>query len=247
MADTDVLLTDLTETTSPTEDAWLYIVNNPASAVDRKVSMTNAIRFGPALGALTATAAGTLTLTVASAPVQVLTGTTTHTVVLPVVTTLKLGFGFLIVNESTGVVTLNSSGGNLVRTILPMTRVQVFCVAITGTAAASWKEIYSGPRILQEAVYTTAPNCDLYDMQVLTAQDAPFTVAAPTGTPHAGQNYIFRFKDNATARGITWNAIYRAMGTALPATTVLSKTLYLGFKYNASDSKWDLLASAQQA
>jgi hypothetical protein len=46
---------------------------------------------------------------------------------------------------------------------------------------------------------------------------------------------------------LTWNAVFRAMWVALPSTTVLSKTLYLWFIYNATDTKWDLIASAQEA
>lgn len=101
--------------------------------------------------------------------------------------------------------------------------------------------------ILTEAVYLTAPNCDNYNMHIITAQNADFTVAAMIGAPTQGQKFIFRFKDNGTARAITWNAIYRAMGTALPSTTVINKTLYLGFFYNATDNKWDLVAAAQEA
>jgi len=56
-----------------------------------------------------------------------------------------------------------------------------------------------------------------------------------------------RIKDNGTARALTYNAVFRAMGNALPTTTVLSKTLYMGFIYNATDTKWDLVAVAQEA
>jgi hypothetical protein len=82
---------------------------------------------------------------------------------------------------------------------------------------------------------------------ILTAQAAAAAFGAPTGTPSQGQKLTVRIKDNGTARALTYNAIYRALGTALPTTTVLSKTLYLGFIYNATDTKWDLVASAQEA
>jgi hypothetical protein len=65
----------------------------------------------------------------------------------------------------------------------------------------------------------------------------------PTGTPTEGQQLIIRIKDNATARTLAWNAIYRASSDlALPTTTIVSKTVYLGFMYNSTDSKWDLLS-----
>lgn len=86
----------------------------------------------------TATSGGTLTLTVASAPNQFFTGSSDHTVTLPVVSTLQQGFTFFITNTSTGVVTVNSSGGNLVATVPPQATRQFMCILITGTDAASW-------------------------------------------------------------------------------------------------------------
>lgn len=82
---------------------------------------------------------------------------------------------------------------------------------------------------------------------ILTAQAAALTVAAPTGSPLDGQEMLFRFKDNGTARGITWNAIFRAVGVTLPITTVINKTLYVGAKYNSADTKWDVIAVGQEA
>jgi hypothetical protein len=66
----------------------------------------------------TVTSAGTLTLTAASNYQQFFTGTTTHTVVLPVASTMIVGQHFVIENNSTRAVTINSSGGNLVATPL---------------------------------------------------------------------------------------------------------------------------------
>ena len=90
---------------------------------------------------------------------------------------------------------------------------------------------------------TSTPTADTVDQWNVTALAVADTFAAPTGTPTDGQNLVIRIKDNGTARALSWNAIYRASSDlALPSTTILSKTLYLGFKYNAADSKWDLLA-----
>lgn len=87
----------------------------------------------------TATAAGTTTLTSDSSFYQVFTGTSTQTIVLPVVTTLIQGWTFHIVNNSTGNLTLNSSGANLVYTIPPGATVMATCILTTGTTAASWE------------------------------------------------------------------------------------------------------------
>jgi hypothetical protein len=37
------------------------------------------------------------------------------------------------------------------------------------------------------------------------------------------------------------------MGTSLPTTTTVNKTMYLGFIFNTTDTKWDLLSLAQEA
>jgi hypothetical protein len=94
-------------------------------------------------------------------------------------------------------------------------------------------------RVTSEASNATpTPNADTTDVHIITALAVAATFGAPTGTPTQGQQLIIRIKDNATARTLGWNAIYRAStDLALPTTTVISKTLYLGFIYNATDSK----------
>lgn len=92
--------------------------------------------------ATTATAAATTTLTVSSAYNQYFTGTTTQTAVMPVVTTLALGHPFRIVNNSTGVVTVQSSGANTIQTMAAGSTLYLTCIAITGTTAASWDAQY---------------------------------------------------------------------------------------------------------
>lgn len=79
---------------------------------------------------------------------------------------------------------------------------------------------------------------DMY-YQSLTAN---FEIAAPTGSPTNGQKLLLRFKDNGTARTLTWNAIYRAIGVTLPTSTVAGKTMYIGMVYNSTDTKWDVIA-----
>ena len=86
----------------------------------------------------TATAGMTTTLTVASTYAQFFTGSTTQTVVLPVTSTLVLGQAFYIVNNSTGVVTVQSSGGNTVIAMAANTTALVYCILTSGTTAASW-------------------------------------------------------------------------------------------------------------
>jgi hypothetical protein len=87
----------------------------------------------------TVTAAGTTTLTNASSYYQFFSGTTTQTVVLPVTSTLQTGWTFHIVNNSTGLVTVNSSGGNAVIVIPAGTTAMITCIGTTLTTAADWE------------------------------------------------------------------------------------------------------------
>ena len=94
--------------------------------------------------ATTATAAGTTTLTSLSKATQNFTGTQTQTIVLPVTSTLSLGFSFQILNNSTQSLTINSSGGNLIATLQTGFSGLFICTSLSGTTAASWDYQYSG-------------------------------------------------------------------------------------------------------
>lgn len=88
---------------------------------------------------------------------------------------------------------------------------------------------------------------DAVDEYTVTALAAAMTINAPSGTPVEGQKLLIRIKDNATARALSFSTgssgQFRASSDlALPTTTTLSKTLYTMFVYNATDSRWDLLA-----
>lgn len=108
-------------------------------------TLTAPIIDNPKLGySTTATAAGTTTLTVTSANQQFFTGTTTQTVVLPVTSTLALGMGYLIVNNSTGIVTVQSSGANAITTVDAGTSASFTCILTSGTTAASWDYDFVG-------------------------------------------------------------------------------------------------------
>jgi hypothetical protein len=92
-----------------------------------------------------------------------------------------------------------------------------------------------------------APDTSTTDLYVITALAGAAVIGAPApsgAAPVDGQGLMFRIKDNATARALSWNAIYRAgADVILPTTTVASKTMYVGFIYNAADSKWDLVST----
>lgn len=93
---------------------------------------------------------------------------------------------------------------------------------------------------------TITADSDAYDQYNVTALAVAATIAAPSGTPTDGQDLFFRFKDNGTARGLTWNAIFRAVSVILPTTTVINKVLYAWARYNAADTKWDVILVRQE-
>ena len=113
-----------------------------------------------------------------------------------------------------------------------------------------WRSTAATARRVQSVTdaATVTPAADTNDCVDITALAQAVTIAAPTGTPTNFQRLIIRFKDNGTARAITWNAAFVAGGVALPSTTVLSKILTVGFFYNTANSlnKWQCVASAQE-
>lgn len=93
---------------------------------------------------------------------------------------------------------------------------------------------------------TPTPNVDTTDEYVITALAVGATFGAPTGTLLNGKKLIIRIKDNGTSRSLAYNAIYRAVGVTLPTATTINKTIYLGMIYNSADSKWDVVAFAEE-
>jgi len=91
-----------------------------------------------------------------------------------------------------------------------------------------------------------------YDEYAITALANALTINADANaSPADGQKMMFRFKDNGTARALTWTTgatnAFRVVGVTLPTTTVASKIVYVGCIYNAADSRWDAVAVSQEA
>lgn len=106
---------------------------------------------------------------------------------------------------------------------------------------------YTTPSIAASAA-TLTPNVDQYSMWVLTAQAEACAVAAPTGTPTHGQVIEFEFRDDGTSRTWTFNVIF-VDGTGLDLldgsnqfASTINTWAYFQAKYNATVSKWHLVA-----
>lgn len=91
---------------------------------------------------------------------------------------------------------------------------------------------------------TPSINTDTTDIFTVTALATAITSMTTnlTGAPVNGQKLTVRIKDDGTARAITWGASFVARGASLPATTVISKYLYVGLIYNSTESVWDCVA-----
>ena len=168
----------------------------------------------------TATAAGTTTLTNTSNNQQVFTGTTTQTVVMPVASTVTVGTRYVIENNSTGNVTVNSSGSNLVATVYPGTSIKATCILASGTTAASWDVEYIGFNTMTgtgNAVFATSPTLSSPVITTpkiaigYTAKTAAYTVAS------GDEGYLFSMNNAATQQfNIPTDATFNfAIGTEI--------------------------------
>jgi len=128
-------------TTDGTATSWgtintgtVAIAGGGTGATTANAAMANLMGFTS-----TATAAGTTTLDNTSSYYQLFTGTTTQTVVLPVTSTLQTGWTFHICNNSSGTVTVQSSGLNTVISVIAGVTVMCTCIGTTLTTAADWE------------------------------------------------------------------------------------------------------------
>ncbi len=102
--------------------------------------------------ATTATAGATTTLTVSSAQNQEFTGTLAQTLVVPVTSTLIAGQQYYIINNSSGVVTVQSSGANTIQAMDANTSLFLTVVDTAVTTAAGWESAYIADTGLAGAV-----------------------------------------------------------------------------------------------
>lgn len=128
---------------------------------------------------------------------------------------------------------------------------QLIGVTPDGIQTLSNKRIDSRVSTTASATSVT-PDISSFDMYIFTALAAGLTINATTGgSPVNGSKLTFRFKDNGTARALTWTTSgsnsFRAIGITLPTTTTINKVTYVGCIYNSDESFWDVIAAVTQA
>lgn len=156
---------------------------------------------------------------------------------------------------STGSLTLGGALSNVslssqVTGTLPIANGGTGSTSFSGASIATYSgtETLTNKRITPRAVTTTSTatpsiNSDATDIYGLTALAVNITSVTVTGTPTDGQ-VLWVYIVGTGTRTISWGASFEASTVALPATTVSTNRLDVGFVWNAATSKWRCIASA---
>lgn len=117
-------------------------------------------------------------------------------------------------------------------------------VTYTGTETLTNKNIVERVVSIADATSITI-NADTTDIatQANTQVIGTLTINAPTGTPVNGQKLVLRLQ-STNVQTFSWNAIFTgSTDLSLPTTSSgSSKYDYVGFIYNSTATKWQLLA-----
>lgn len=173
----------------------------------------------------TATAAGTTTMSISSTNIQVWTGTTTQTVKLPT-TSVAAGAQYVIINQSTGAVTVQSSGANTILVLAASTSAIFTAVVATPTTAANWNAQYLGAIVASGKSFTVSNTLTLAgtDGTTMTFPNATDTIAGLAAVQTVTGAWSFNdgklIANGATSGSTTIKASATASGTVtLPAAT----------------------------
>lgn len=187
--------------------------------------------------ATTTTAAGTTVLTVASPKRQYFTGTTTQICRLPVATTLELGTTYEIVNESTGLITMNTGAAAAFTpplTVPSQSMLSITCTNI-GSTAGVWDYFISSMEGINLGTQYIITNTNR-NLTSQTAAQKIFAVTSGAGTNGeftvvTGYHYIFECFVHLT----TLSATSGTFGFALGLSTAVIATN--GLKWTSTASK----------
>jgi hypothetical protein len=153
----------------------------------------------------------------------------------------------ILVGNVTGTtvsVTGNITGGNI------LGGANVNAVTHTGATVSVTGNIITGGGIVSRVVSiadatSVTINADTTDLatQTNTQVAGTLTVNAPTGTLANGQKLMFRLQ-SSNVQTFSWNAVFAgSTDLSLPTTSSgSSKYDYVGFIYNSTATKWQLLA-----
>ena len=176
--------------------------------------------------ASTAKSAGTTTLTSTSATTQRFTGTGNHTVVLPDIATLYVGWSTIIIHDSTsGTLTVNAYGPIGFSSLDSERVVRFTCRALAGAQNEQWQVTYegsptatgSGSLVYSNSPVLTTPNLGTPSNVILTNGTNLPIVGGTTGTLTVARGGTGQ--TSFTANGI----LYGSAGNALSVTAAGSQ------------------------
>lgn len=148
-----------------------------------------------------------------------------------------------ILNQGAGIANTDSTGTLLT----PLTTPSGTVVGTSDTQTLTNKRIT--PRITTITSSATptinTDNCDCVTITALAVAITSMTTNL-SGTPNNFDMLMIRFKDDGTARAITWGTSYASSQSTLPTTTVISKVLTVGLLWDSVKSKWVCLAVDQE-
>lgn len=146
-----------------------------------------------------------------------------------------------------GAASINGVAGPVVAMNAPFQSVVVSSDGVSGGLCSVTLADTSVVTITSSA--TPAVNVDIYNAVNITALATDITSATSslTGTPANFQRLVYRIKDDATPRNITWGASFEARGVALPTITTASKRLTTTFEYDSVAAKFGSIASVVEA
>jgi hypothetical protein len=210
---------------------------------DANVNM-NANAFVPGTTSVT-TGGTTTTLSITSTQIQVFTGSTTQTVKLPT-TSVAAGAEYIVINQSSGAVTVQSSGANTIATQAGSTVGTYIAQKATPTGAADWVAVISANgKVLTTNNTLTLAGTDGTTFTFPSSSDTVVTLAATqtltnkwakprigttasSATPSINTDTVDQYNITALAAAIT------SMTTNLTGTPVDGQQLLIRFLDNGT-------------
>jgi len=158
-------------------------------------------------------------------------------------TALNLGYTPSLGNEYTATTDSSADWGSVPNDtlFLDLTLRQVYYKDVNGVVQSNYRKLPSVQSVVSSASIAPTANDDLVEV---TAQVGALTVNNPSGIYANGQNFLIRLDGDGSA--ITFDTKYIAFGSALPATTTVSKTTLIGCTYNSNNDAFECLNSVQQ-
>lgn len=171
--------------------------------------------------------------------------TTTNATFYPIFSSVTSGATTYSVSSTKWSFNPNTGAMTLVGTFSPttLTPTNPLGIAYGGTGTTIGVAL---PRVVSAPSATSiTPDASTTDIvvQVNSVSAGTLTINAPTGTPYNGQKIIFRIT-STNVQTLSFNAIYQSSSDiGFPATlSGASKTDYMGFMYNSTSNRWQLLA-----